>query len=306
MAIEIIKLIQNDPDAVCAWLETEGSIDTDTLKMFGIDTDRIVFIEQSDELPAEQCMDILRGLVTSGEFAFICLNSVAALLPTKEVEDDLDKQNIGLLARLLSKFLRTITGAASKNGTTVLFINQLRQAIGSYVPMMNTTGGMAIPFYSYQRIEFRKGKIESSDPIKPEEGMKVKCKVAKNRAATKSPFKECTYFVKYGKGINGDLELGIILPREGIVTKSGAWIYYGSDKDHINNVITKDGEVPGKWNGMAKFMEAITSDEILKQFFIEQLEKNGNEGISLSAEEIEAAKAEEENIENAGKELDKE
>ena len=308
MAMEIIKKRQEEDENeefMAAWFETENSVDKETLEMFGIDTERVVFIEQSEELPAEQCMDILRSLISSGEFGLVVVNSVAALLPSKEVEDDLDKQNIGLLARLLSKFLRITTGSLARTNTTLLFINQLRQAIGSYVPMMTTTGGMAIPFYSHQRIEFKVGKLDSSDPISAEEGKKIICKTKKNRAATGNPFKECTYYVRYGKGIDGDLELGIILPREGIVTKSGAWIYYGEDKDHVKNVPTKDGEVVGKWNGIGKFIAAINEDEVLKQFFIDKLNEKGNSGTSLSEEEIEAAKAEEEKIEQAGKELDK-
>lgn len=307
MAMEIVKKKQaEDPEFMTAWLETENSIDTESLEMFGIDTDRVVFMAQTEELPAEQCMDILRSLISSGEFDFVVLNSAAALLPNKEVEDDLDKQNIGLLARMLSKFLRITVGSLARTDTTLLIINQMRQAIGSYVPTMTTCGGMAIPFYAHQRVEFRKARVESSDPIKDEEGMKIVCKVKKNRAASGNPYKTCTYYVRYGKGIDGDLELGIILPREGIVTKSGAWIYYGENKDNIKNVPTKDGEIPGKWNGMAKFMDAITNDEVLKQFFIDILNNKENVGVSLSAEEIKAAQDEEAVIEETGKELDKE
>lgn len=306
MAMELIKEKQKEnQDFVVAWLETENSVDKETLEMFGIDTDRVVFISQTEELPAEQCMDIIRSLVSSGEFGLVVVNSAAALLPSKEVEDDIDKQNIGLLARMLSKFLRITVGSLARTKTTLLIINQMRQSIGSYVPMMTTCGGMAIPFYAHQRVEFKRKKIESGDPIKDDEGMKIVCNVKKNRAALKNPFKTCTYFVRYGKGIDGNLELGIVLPREGVVTKSGSWIYFGEDKDHVKNVPTVNGEVPGKWNGAVKFVDALNNDNILREFMINQLENNGMEGTSLSSEEIKAAQEEETAIEEAGKELEK-
>ena len=39
-------------------------------------------------------------------------------------------QQMGLQARLMSKALRKLTGAAHKSGACVIFINQLRQKIG--------------------------------------------------------------------------------------------------------------------------------------------------------------------------------
>lgn len=97
MALEIIsKKMKEDKDAFCAWLETEGSLNPSDLEMFGIDQSRLVIIKQSEELPCEQCMDVLRGLITSGSFCIVVLNSIAGLLPSKEVSDSFDKQNIAL------------------------------------------------------------------------------------------------------------------------------------------------------------------------------------------------------------------
>lgn len=97
LALEIIaKAQKEDEDLMCAWLETEGSMDTDYLKYFGIDLDRIAIVRQTDKITAEKCMDILRSLIASGEFGIITLNSVAGLLPSKEVVDDMEKQNIAL------------------------------------------------------------------------------------------------------------------------------------------------------------------------------------------------------------------
>ena len=107
--------------------------------------DRLVYWDQK-EVGAEQGFDILRSLVSSGEFDMIVCNSVAGLCPTKEVEDEMDKANIALTARLLSKLFRVITGGADKNGTSLLFINQIRNNVGVMFGNPETTTGKNISF----------------------------------------------------------------------------------------------------------------------------------------------------------------
>lgn len=78
LALEVIAKAQaEDPEFMAAWIETEGSLDSDYLVSMGIDTDRFIVVEQTEELTAEKCMDIIRSLVNSGQFGIICLNSVA-------------------------------------------------------------------------------------------------------------------------------------------------------------------------------------------------------------------------------------
>lgn len=290
LALEVIaKTQKEDPDFMAAWLETERSLDSDYIASFGIDMERFIVIEQSEELTAESCMDIIRSLVNSEQFGIIVLNSVAALSPKKEIEDNLEDAQVAITARLLSKFLRITTGSLGKTGTSLVLINQIRANIGGskYVPT-TTTGGMAIPFYATQRIEMRREKVMAGDVIGENDGIKVKCKVVKNRLAKGNPFKTCAYYALYGKGIDGTSELGSVLVREGIVN-GAAWIYY-PDKDSMKKVPTEDGEIDGKWNGKVKFTEFLRGDAKAREFFEGLLDEklaNGTSGESLNKEEME-------------------
>lgn len=130
MAIEIIAHNQKaNPDFVAGWFETEGSIDEEILASFGIDMDRLVYWDQT-EVGAEQGLDILRALIASNEFDLIVCNSVAGLAPKKEIEDDIEKQNVALTARMMSKLMRVITGICFKTKTSMIFINQVRTNVG--------------------------------------------------------------------------------------------------------------------------------------------------------------------------------
>lgn len=130
MAIEIIAHNQKiNPDFIAGWFETEGSIDEEILKSFGVDMDRLIYWDQT-ELGAEQGLDVLRGLIASKQFDMIVVNSVAGLAPKKEIEDDIEKQNVALTARMMSKLMRVITGICFKSKTSMVFINQVRTNVG--------------------------------------------------------------------------------------------------------------------------------------------------------------------------------
>lgn len=294
---------KNDPEFVAGWLDTEGDFDPRDIEMFGIDPSRFYLIEQSEELLAEEAMDIIRGMVSSGQFNMIVVNSVAALCPKKEVDDDLEKQNIALTARLLSKFLKITTGQIKKTKTTMILINQVRTNLGSMYGGNTTTGGKAIPFYATQRVEMRRDRVESGDPVKDEEGMKIKCKVIKNRLAKGNPFKTCHYYVIYGKGIDSVLELGTVLPREGIVNQSGAWIKYLDKEGKVLKVPSNKGEVAGQWNGKANFVNFLRDNDDARKLFEGLLDKklsDGATGISLSEKEVEELSKLEKDIETEG------
>ena len=142
MAIETLAYNQKlDPNFVGAWLETEGSITEEILALHGVDLNRLVYWNQEDVGDAENALDVIRSLVSSGAVDLVILNSVAGLAPKTEMEDDLEKQNIALVARLLSKFFRVITGAANKNKVTMIFINQVRDKVGVMFGNPETTTG---------------------------------------------------------------------------------------------------------------------------------------------------------------------
>lgn len=267
LAEEIIGLrMKEDKKFKAAWIETEGSINIEELNMFGIDLDRFIIVQQSDELPADDCMEIIRGLVNSGQFGIIVLNSVAALAPRTEIEDNIDKQNVALSARILSKFLRLTCSQLAKYKCTLIFINQLRAKI-DFFGGNTTTGGKAIPYYCTQRIEMMRKKLDNSDPISPDEGMRVNCYIRKNRLARSNPLKECHYYVTYNKGINSNLEIFQKLFENNIIKQKGAWIKFEDSSGNILKVPSDKGEIEGKWNGKKVFGDFLKKDKKGLEFF---------------------------------------
>lgn len=296
LCIETLANAQlEDPNFVGAWLETEHSVTKDILEDHGVDLNRLVYWEQEDTGNAESSLDIIRSLVNSGAVDMIILNSVAGLAPKTETEDDLEKQNMALTARLLSKFFRVITGPLGKNHITMFVINQVRDKVGVMFGLTETTsGGRALAFYSSVRIRVSKLKLQAADPIKETEGLKVHCKVWKNRFAGKhNPYTECDYYARYESGIDNIIAMPQLLLDANIVRQSGAYWYYEDENGQPFNI----GGIECKFRSKSDFLDSIRNNDILRETLENEL--NGIKPKSVSAEEIDAINQQKANIERA-------
>lgn len=209
---------------IAAFIDAEHALDPDYAQKIGINI-KDLLISQPDT--GEQALEILETLVRSNAVDVIVVDSVAALVPQKEIEGDMGDSHMGLQARLMSQALRKLTGTISKSKTIVIFINQIRQKIGVFFGNPETTtGGNALKFYSSIRIEIRRSaQIKQGDKII---GNRVKCKVVKNKVA--APFKTCEFDIMYNEGISvaGDiLDVGVA---QGSVNKSGNSYSFGEIK----------------------------------------------------------------------------
>ena len=112
---------------IAAFIDAEHALDPEYARAIGVDTDALL-VSQPDT--GEQALEIADMLIRSGALDIIVIDSVAALVPRAEIEGEMGDSHVGLQARLMSQALRKITGALSNSGTTVIFINQLREKVG--------------------------------------------------------------------------------------------------------------------------------------------------------------------------------
>jgi len=250
----------------CAIVDAESSVDTRLLVKLGLPEDRVIVA--TGATTGEANLEISDTLMKTGEFAVVVIDSVAALVPKARMEDDYDQQTMGLHARLMSAGLQKILPVAKGTNTLLIFINQIRNKIGSYGNPQTTTGGEALPFYASYRIEVIGSPASKSrrlvlDGTGEVYGHKTTFRVVKNRRA--APYREAEVDLIYGLGYDSDgeiLDLGVDV---GIVDKGGSWLTFGEHKwqgrEKAKLALQKDPKLQAS---LTRQVKAIIAGELLE------------------------------------------
>lgn len=205
------------------FVDVEHALDRTYAKNIGVELESVLF-SQPDS--GEHALGIVESLVEAPQVSLVVVDSVAALVPKAELEGDMGDSHMGLQARLMSQALRKLTPLVDKFGTTVIFINQLRQKIGvTFGNPETTTGGNALKYYATMRLDVRRvGVVKSGEEAV---GSRTRVKVVKNKLAP--PMREAEFDLRWGKGIDeaGDLvDQGCQL---GIIEKNGSHMSFGGE-----------------------------------------------------------------------------
>lgn len=208
-----------------AFVDAEHALDPKYAHNLGVDVKHL-WCAQPDY--GEQALEITEGLVRSGEFDIIVVDSVAALVPKNELDGEMGDSQVGLQARLMSQAMRKLTGTVSKTKTCLVFINQIREKIGvMFGNPETTTGGRALKFYSSVRVDVRRaGLLKEGDQVI---GATTKIKIVKNKCA--APFRECEPDMIFGKGFSQIADLLKLGSEQfNIIEKSGSWYSYKGER----------------------------------------------------------------------------
>ena len=220
LALHVVASAQK-AGGIAAFIDAEHALDPSWAKKLGVDLETLLVSQPGH---GEEAMHITEMLIKSNAVDVIVVDSVAALVPKKELDGEIGDSHVGLQARLMSQSMRKLTAAIAKAKTSVIFINQIREKIGVMFGSPETTpGGRALKFYSSCRIDVRKiGQLKDGEEVV---GQRVRTKVVKNKVAP--PFRVAEFDMMHKDGISyeGDiLDLGM---EQKIVARTGAWFRYG-------------------------------------------------------------------------------
>jgi recombination protein RecA len=206
---------------IAAFIDAEHALDPSWAKKLGISLENLLV---SQPTTGEEALQICELLIKSNGVDIIVVDSVAALVPQKELEGEIGDSVVGLQARLMSQAMRKLTGAIAKAKTTVIFINQLREKIGVMFGSPETTpGGKALKFYASCRVDVRRiGTLKDGEDVV---GQRVKVKIVKNKVAP--PFRVAEFDMMHADGISVEGDILDLAIAAKLVDKTGTWLRYG-------------------------------------------------------------------------------
>lgn len=170
------------------WIDAEGTFDPIWAALIGVDVKALILTRPES---GEIACDILDAVIRSGECGIVVLDSTAALVPTQDLETEMEHcEQMGVRAKMINRLVRKLQAALNMkigedlvpNDCMVIFINQIREKIGVMYGSPDTTpGGLGLRHAASIRIEFRKKWIK--DPADEEKiiGQTVTFTTAKNK-----------------------------------------------------------------------------------------------------------------------------
>lgn len=228
------------------YIDAEHSFSPEWATKLGIDVPSLGFYQPDN---GEQAFSVLEQLLLSNQVDIIVIDSVAALIPKEELDAEMEQNQMGLQARMMSKGLRRITPLmGSKCKTVVIFINQIREKIGvMYGDPITTPGGKALLHAASLRLRISKvSGSESKDSDGGIVGHTIKAAFVKNKVG--APSREAQVALNFTTGVDRVDELVTIGLARNIIEQSGPMYKFGEKK----------------WKGKAELLEALYKEEALR------------------------------------------
>lgn len=231
LALTLAKEAMNLGENVL-YLDAERSLDAEYVSNIvgDFDTDKLIILSPQT---AENFFSVAEDAINSGVFGLIILDSLGGVSPEKELTDELTDANVALLPRLLTKWLRRNSFMVREQNVAFVFLNQVRDNIGSYMKGYVSPGGNALKHYESIKIKLTKGgKIDVKGDI---QGVLTKFTVAKNKLAP--PFRSSIIPIVFGKGVDYYRDVLEFATKLGVIRRAGA--YYRFEEVTLGQGIAK-------------------------------------------------------------------
>ena len=161
-----VKRNPENPRSI-VFLDNEGTLDREWAAKMGYDISEDATVPtiliRPEAQSAEEIFDMALDMLKTGEVGLLIFDSIATLVPMQIADESMEKQQMGGIAKALTRFANTATGLLRKYKATLIAINQVRENIGGYGPALSTPGGRAWKHACSMRLMFKRGAFFDED-----------------------------------------------------------------------------------------------------------------------------------------------
>lgn len=211
------------------YFNTEGRITKENFTgIKGLDPSNIKIIQTTDKCPlisAETYLNTLETFIKNTPDLVAIVDSASNMVPQEELEGEIRTGVRNALPRLLSMFLKRISGDVARNKSIIIFItHNIANTGGSkFSPTKMADCGNMVQYQAgTNMIITHRGKWEVPKESGNHVGQ-VANWVIKTSAAGGKPNSTAESWIRYGVGIDEAQELSQIASQFAMINRSGAW-----------------------------------------------------------------------------------
>lgn len=264
------KAQQADPDVFVVYLNVEGRLKERDIKgIAGLDYSKnrfaapgSFFDKQENAgkiLNAEEYLQIAEWYIRNRPKSFIIIDSISQLVNEVEMDSNLGDRNYG--GMLMGQFTKRNCNAISVNDIILVAITHQTAAMSKMAggPTKSETGGQKIKYATDVGLEIKyiEDWLASASDKSTKIGQIVHWKTNKT-ALNVGPGMECKSYIRYGKGIDEQMEIFELACAAGFISAKGAWyqlLFMQNNLDLLGVDIWDDKMC--KYQGADKTLQAL-------------------------------------------------
>ena len=229
------------------FVDVEGTFDYTWANKFGVDTTKVIRLKMAG-WPASDVLNALLEVLKDPEVGLAVLDSVAAMPADQLADKSVGDKIYGGIALPMQNFCNQAKRPLVENNSMVIFINQVRDNLGSMFGGTTTPGGRGFRHACSTWLEFRKGKFIDDNNKELTSGAENPAGNLINVVVIKSKVFPSTrrvgyYTIKYVTGpdlMNDYIEVGL---QVGVINQRGAFF---DVIDPETGELLNEGKIQGK------------------------------------------------------------
>jgi recombination protein RecA len=206
------------------YLNIEGRLkkrDLEGIPGLNLEKFHIVGSQEGKILHAEEYLQIAERIINELPGSILIIDSYSALCTEAEITSDMNKMQRADGAKLLAKFCRKVANVIPVNKNIVIGITHLMGNPGYGNVEWKEKSGQAIAYQTDIKLKAKFFKKWNLSDDSPQIGQEVEWEVL--CSALGPPGGSITSYIRYGTGIDKQMELLNLAVDLGLINKGGAW-----------------------------------------------------------------------------------